>query len=102
MPHRRGELHELLKETLGSDHVYFQPPESVKLEYPCLVYVRDNVKTSFADNTAYHNDTGYLLTIIDRDPDSEIPHRVQMLPKCLFVRFYIADNLNHDVYRIFF
>ena len=36
----RYELHEFLCEILGSRNVYFQPPESVKMKYPAIVYER--------------------------------------------------------------
>jgi hypothetical protein len=29
-----------LLETL-TEHVYFQPPENLKVQYPCIVYQRD-------------------------------------------------------------
>ncbi len=35
---------------LGSDNVYFQPPPTVKMQYPCIVYKRDYLNTEFADN----------------------------------------------------
>lgn len=34
----RLELQSKLVELLGSKHVYYQPPESVKIEYPAIVY----------------------------------------------------------------
>jgi hypothetical protein len=98
----RTDLHTLLKSILGSDHVYFQPPPTVQLTYPCIVYKRDDVRTMFADDKPYRRSKRYLLTIIDRNPDSNIPDKIGELPKCVFDRFYTADNLNHDVYKIFF
>ena len=40
----RYELHEFLCEILGSRNVYFQPPESVKMKYPAIVYERTEIK----------------------------------------------------------
>ena len=34
----RLNLHNSLIEALGTKSVYFQPPESVKLVYPCIIY----------------------------------------------------------------
>lgn len=99
---QRLELQELLEQTLGSDKVYFQPPANVKLQYPCIVYQRDPAKTEFADNKPYRYTKRYQVTVIDRNPDSLIPDRVAFLPMCTFDRFYAADNLNHDVFTIFF
>ena len=30
-------LHKILKEIIGNDNVYFQPPESAKLKYPRIL-----------------------------------------------------------------
>ena len=98
----RSELQTLLSEILGTNNVYFQPPTNIVLKYPCVVYKRDLSETKFADNLPYSNMTRYQVTVIDENPDSAIPTKVAALPLCLFVRFYTADNLNHDVFNIFF
>ncbi len=100
---RRLELHQILVELLGSDRVYFQPPESRKLEYPCVIYSRQNGDTRFADNTAYLYSTRYQIIYIDRNPDSDFHIRlIQKLPKCVYDRHYTADNLNHEVFNLYF
>ena len=96
----RLQLQSLL-ETMTA-HVYFQPPENAKIEYPCIIYHRDFADTGFADNGPYHHTLRYMVTIIDRNPDSNLPAKVAMLPMCLYNRFFIADNLNHDVYTLYF
>jgi len=96
----RLQLHQLL-ETF-TDNVYFQPPENIQLKYPCIIYKRDFADTKFADDKPYHYTKRYMVTIIDQDPDSEIPDKVAAMPMSLFNRFYTADNLNHDVYNVFF
>jgi len=98
----RDELHDLLKEILGSDNVYFQPPNNVAMKYPCIVYKRDLSSTDFADNGPYRSMKRYQVTVIDADPDSEVPEKVAALPMCLFIRFFTAENLNHDVFNLFF
>lgn len=97
---QRLELQSLL-ETF-TEHVYFQPPTNVKLEYPCIVYRRDSAETKFADDHPYKHTKRYSVTIIDRDPDSEIPDKVAAMPMSLFNRFFTANNLNHDVYNVYF
>lgn len=96
----RLELHQLL-ETF-TEHVYFQPPVNVQLVYPCIIYKRDYATTLFADDHPYKHVKRYMVTIIDRDPDSEIPDKVAEMPMSLFNRFYTADDLNHDVYNVYF
>lgn len=85
-----------------ADNVYFQPPTNIQLVYPCIVYKRDFGETKFADDLPYNHMTRYMITVIDRDPDSDIPGKVASMPMSLFNRFYTADNLNHDVYNVFF
>lgn len=99
---RRLELQALLEALLGSSNVYFQPPASVQMAYPCIIYKRDDRAVSFADNRPYKSMKRYQLTVVDRDPDSEIPDKVADLPFCSFERFFTADNLNHDVFTIYF
>lgn len=98
----RLELHEVLCSILGTRNAYFQPPESMKLHYPCIRYQRSDGKTDFADDQPYITRIGYQLIVIDPDPDSEILAKVQQLPTCTWTRNYIANNLNHDVYNIYY
>lgn len=99
---RRLELQKLLVSLLGSSNVYFQPPPSLKMSYPCIVYKRDSMDTKFANNHPYNTKKRYQLTVIDPDPDSDIHELVAQLPMCSYERFFTADNLNHDVYNLYF
>lgn len=72
------------------------------MEYPCIVYKRDMARTQFAGNRPYRFTQRYMVTIIDRNPDSLIPAKVRGLPMCLFSRHFVANNLNHDVYNLYF
>ncbi len=98
----RLQLQAVLEALLGSEHVYFQPPASVQMMYPCIVYSRDFASTAFADNNPYRFTKRYQVTIIDRNPDSEIPDKVAKLPMCTFNRHFTAANLHHDVYDLYF
>jgi hypothetical protein len=97
---RRLQLHQLLESFVSN--VYFQPPTNVKLKYPCIIYKRDFAHTKFADDISYDHIIRYSITIIDQDPDSEIPSKVAAMPMSLFNRFFTVDNLNHDVYNVYF
>lgn len=98
----RLELHEVLCKILGSRNVYFQPPASVKMQYPAIVYERSDIQTQYADNNPYLQSLQYQVTVIDKNPDSEIVTEVSKLPLCRFDRHYTADNLNHDVFTLYF
>jgi hypothetical protein len=97
---QRLQLHQLL-ETF-TENVYFQPPTNVQLKYPCIIYKRDFANTEFANDKPYTFKLRYMVTVIDLNPDSEIPSKVASMPLSLFNRFYTADNLNHDVYNVYF
>lgn len=99
---RREELHEILCETLGSRNVYFQPPESIKMQYPAIVYSRDDIDNNFANNSVYMQSLAYSIIVIDSDPDSEVVDRVSKLPRCQYDRHYKSDNLNHDIFTIYY
>lgn len=97
---QRTELDTLLKTIV--ENVYFQPPPTVMMRYPCILYRRDDKRTEFADNRPYKHCKRYQVTVIDADPDSEIPDKVAELPMCSFERHFTANNLNHDVFNLFF
>lgn len=99
---QRLQLQSLLEGILGSEHVYFQPPATVELEYPCIVYHRDRADTEYADDIPYVRTKKYQVTVIDRNPDSVIPDNVAKLPLCNSSRFYTAFNLNHDVFDLYY
>ena len=98
----RLKLHEELCELLGSRNVYFQPPASVRMRYPAIVYSRNRIDNVHADNEVYNQNYSYSLIVIDEDPDSEIVFKVSKLPRCSFDRHYVADNLNHDSFTLYY
>lgn len=98
----RLELQQLLRDLLGSDNVYFQPPPNIQMQYPCIIYRRINHSIQYADNAPYKNKKRYQITIVDSNPDSIIPDKIAALPMCLFDRYFATDNLNHDIYNVFF
>lgn len=97
---RRTELHKILEKILGSKNVYFQPPSSLKIHYPCIVYERSPSHRRFADNNQYTKIDRYTLTVIDRNSDTDIPDKISELLMVKFDRCYVADNLNHYVFTI--
>ena len=114
----RLDLQAELEEILGSNQVYFSPPESIKLKYPCIVYTRNNIDTRKANNRVYLYDYRYTVTLIDRDPDSEAFKKKEKFEEeeanslverllfhfkyCSHDRTFTTDNLNHDVFTIYY
>jgi hypothetical protein len=99
---RRIDLQNLLESILGSDKVYFQPPATIQMSYPCIVYTRTNINTDFADNNPYGVYTQYQITVIDKNPDSPIPMKIAILQRCSYDRHYSFENLNHDVFNLYY
>lgn len=102
MSRPRTELQTFLEELLGSKNVYFQPPESFKLKYPCIIYKLASINSRKANNEKYKTEKCYMLTLIDKDPDSEFVDKLQSIRYCNYDRFYIADNLNHWSFLFYF
>ena len=103
----RIELDEVLRGILdfnepdGDGHTYFNPPSSVKIKYPAIIYTLRGIDTRFANNGSYHRAPSYELILIDRNPDTEYLTKILDIPYTRFDRFYRADNLNHWVFTIY-
>lgn len=98
----RLELHEILCGILKTKSCYFQPPSSVRMQYPAIVYSRKDIEKRSADDMAYRKLPSYELVLIDKNPDSEFVDKLLDLPYCSFDRHYESDNLNHDVFTLYF
>lgn len=98
----RLDLQALLQQILGSRNVYFQPPESLKMSYPAIRFARKPIRNKFADNSVYTQSQPYEVIVIDKNPDSEIVKQISRLPMCVHDRHYKADNLNHDVFTLYY
>lgn len=98
----RLSLQTLLESVLGSRNVYFQPPPSVKLKYPAIVYSRNDIDNIYADNDVYKQEREYTIVVIDSNPDSIHVDNVSKIPRIKFNRHYASDNLNHDVFTLYY
>lgn len=98
----RLELHEILCGILKTKNCYFQPPSSVRMQYPAIVYSRKDVEKRSADDMPYRKLPSYELVLVDKNPDSEFVDQLLDLPYCSFDRHYESDNLNHDVFTLYF
>mgnify|MGYP007062228553 CR=1 FL=1 len=97
----RNELHDLLVKILGSESVYYQPPASVKINYPTIIYSKSDIQNVHADNKVFRQDISYEITVISKSPDCNAAEKISRLSKCRFNRHYVADNLYHDVFTLF-
>lgn len=102
----RVDLHNILcaivniTEADGDRHVYYNPPESIRMKYPCIRYSRKRINNKYANDSVYKQHNSYELVVIDREPDSNISALLSTLPMCTHDRSYKAENLYHDVFTI--
>ena len=96
----RLELHKLLREI--TEHVYFQPPSNAQIQFPCILYVREGSSVDHANNELYRHARQYQITAVDRNPDTELADEIEALPYTAFQRFFVAEDLNHYVFTLFF
>lgn len=102
MVDKRLELQAKLEEILGSRQVYFQPPENFKMKYDCIVYKRDPRDNRHADNLVFAQQQGWTITHIGLKPTSQAAQKLSELPTCRPEQSYVADNLYHDVFHIYY
>ena len=98
----RLELQTKLEELLGSRNVYYQPAENLQMKYPAIRYQKADDITYHGDDIKYLNRNRYDITVIDTLPDNKVIDAILALPYSSFDRHYTANNLNHDVIRLYF
>ena len=96
---RRLELDTLFRTM--TPNVYFQPPSGHKMNYPAIVYSRNSIQNTYADNSVFSQRTVYTVTVIDKDPDSKLVKEVSKLPTCSHDRSFTSENLNHDTFTLY-
>lgn len=98
----RLDLQALLESIMGNGKVYFQPPDSLTMQYPCIVYSKDRGSYDHGDNLPYRYTQGYQVTLISRNPEDTAFGKLVALPLCRFDRHFAASGLNHDVFTLYF
>lgn len=98
----RLKLHEVFCNILGSRNAYFQPPESVTMKYPAIIYSLSDIENNHADDLAYKKSKVYEVVLIDPNPDNNFVDKLVALPYCRFSRYYPANNLNHYVFTLYY
>lgn len=102
MTSSRLDLHEKLCDLLGNRNVYYDPPESVKMQYDAIRYARKKIENTFANSSVYKQDNCYELIAIYQDADSDLPEKLSKLPMCSHDRHYVSNNLHHDVFTLYY
>lgn len=99
---KRVAFHKILVGILGSNKVYFQPPDNIKMDYPCIRYRRAKIEGQRADNILYSHTVKYEVMVIDPQPENSAIKELLKLPMSTYDRHYRADGLNHDVFIIYY
>lgn len=102
MPWTRSDLQEAFETFLGSGNVYFRPPESKKLKYPCIIYKIRTGDSQYANNATYIFHKAYDVQIIHKEADTDLIERFAFaFPKAKFDRSFKVDNLNHENFILY-
>lgn len=94
-------FHDILSDIVGADKCYFDPPASMQMKYPCILYSYSNDIDRYANNKRYMSSRRYVVTVIDEDPDSKIPDMVKNIPYCQSDRNFTMDGLRHFVFIVY-
>ena len=90
-------------ERLAGRNVYFQPPATVQLVYPCVIYNLSAGDAKRADDSVYTYTNRFELIFIYRKPNVEIIEQVlRTFPMCSVSRVYIVDNLYHYAFNLYY
>lgn len=98
----RLDLQAKLEEFLGSRNVYFQPPESLKMEYDAIKYDFKKTFTKRANDSVYLSMNCYELILITRKPAFDKIEELMKWPYCSFDRPYKSDNLYHYAFTLYY
>lgn len=98
----RQELSQILQSIVGSGRVHYQPPESIRLQYPCIIYRLAKMESDKADNIKYRKYKRYNVLFISNDPDDPIVEELNDLPYCSHQDRFVSDNLYHDPFILYF
>lgn len=99
----RLELHEELKTLLGTDNVYFQPPESEKIGYDAIVYNLTDITSRHANNRNYTNSKRYEVILITKKADNDLVDAIlNHFPYAIYNRSYTVDYLYHHSFYIYY
>lgn len=98
----RLQLQTEFENILGTKNVYFNPPSSVSMNYEAIRYKLSTIQSNFANNSIYKRMKAYDVTLITYDPESEFVDKILALPYCSFNTSYVADNLYHFTFKLYY
>lgn len=97
----RLELNAELKQFLPN--VYFQPPSTIQMTYPCIVYNKTSRMRHFANDVIYLSQQEYQIMLIEKNPDSTVADSIEKhFPSCGINQYYTVDNLYHTTLNLYY
>lgn len=97
----RLDLHNELLSFLPN--VYFQPPETIQMIYPCIVYSKVEKYEMFSNDKLYTSIQGYHIIVIEHDPDSTVADEInKYFYNCTIEQYYTVNNLNHTTLTLYY
>lgn len=98
-----SQLYDVLEEIMRPYKVYYQPPENLKISYPCIVFENSNALTQYADNKPYTATKRYSVTLMSKTADNDLyKDKLLMLPMCTFDREFKTDGVVNTVFNMYF
>ncbi len=101
MEERRIKAWNIFVGILGSENVYFDPPESAKIEYPAIIFSREKIWKTEADNVGYLFNDRFEVKFIRKTESGDIVDKLLMLPYCEHNRSYKASDMYHDAFTFY-
>lgn len=102
LPQKTDNIQSKLR-SLGIANVYFEPPQEIKMAFPCAVFHRGTISSRNANNRIYKMDDSYELQYICREPDPEMVHVIlESFQMIRHIRHFTADGLHHDQFKLYY
>lgn len=98
----RQKLQKEFETLLGSRNVYYQPPNNIVMQYDAIRYSSTTPKVIHANNMKYLKLKCYDGIVISKKPDPEVVEKIMDLPYTSFGSPYVADNLYHYPFTIYY
>lgn len=97
MEKTRLTLHQNLIDALGSSNVYYNPPETIQMKFPAIVYSLDFIDQIHADNKKYIDWTTYKVIVVSNKPDHPAIRKILNMEMTRFSTSYTRNGYYHTV-----
>ena len=98
---RRVELNSLFKKIVPN--VYFQPPENIKMKYPCIRYEFSNLDILHADNEKWlSTGVNYKVILITASQNPKAFDDIMSFKYCSFDHVIFSNGLYNYHFNLYF